>query len=231
MKKLWLRDMIRKIPKEDMQHAVAHRGFHNPKGRSDLRPLENPLAAFEAAWTNGVYLCECDVALTKDEKLVLAHDTDFSRLSLDPLSDNSNTKVSDLTFNKELIALTLKNGVRAPLLLEVLQSTSAIGQEAKLIIELKPGNNQAAMALARLLGRLDGVYVRSESEMLEPDGAAKLKALCDKYTVGVWGEGSEDPDDYETMHDLVKECGVSYFKTDLPHTFLTGVHGNGAVNK
>ena len=344
----WLRDMIRKIPKEDIQHAVAHRGFHNPKGRSDLRPLENSLAAFEAAWTNGVHLCECDVALTKDEKLVLAHDTDFSRLSLDPSSNNSNTKVSDLTF-KELIALTLKNGVRAPLLLDVLQSASAIGQEAKLIIEIKPGNNQAAMALARLLGRypeyiqhvavimsfdlwamhalrhelertfvaagdpkrissspllhspkvrsnsmdgrhyllgkkhpvqlpgvgsvtlpklmlltvahppdnnhelwvdcsdyapidgwlktddscLDGVYVRYESEMLEPDGAAELKALCDKYTVGVWGKGSEDPDDYETMHDLVKECGVSYFNTDLPHTFLTGsnttVHGNGLV--
>ena len=124
---LWLRDMIRKIPKDDIQHAVAHRGFHNPKGRSDLRPLENSLAAFEAAWTNGVHLCECDVALTKDEKLVLAHDMDFSRLSLDPSSDTSNTKVSDLTF-KELIALTLKNGVRAPLLLDVLQSASAIGR-------------------------------------------------------------------------------------------------------
>ena len=334
---LWLRDMIRKIPKDDIQHAVAHRGFHNPKGRSDLRPLENSLAAFEAAWTNGVHLCECDVALTKDEKLVLAHDTDFSRLSLDPSSDNSNTKVSDLTF-KELIALTLKNGVRAPLLMDVLQSASAIGQEAQLIIEIKAGNNQAAMALARLLVRypeliqhvavimsfdlwamhdlrqalertfvgageqkritstsspllhnpktrsnsmdgrhygnitlpklmlltvahppfnnhelwvdcsdyapidgwlttddscLDGVYVRYESDMLEPDGAAELKALCDKYTVGVWGKASKDPDDYETMHYLVKECGVSYFNTDMPHTFLAGssnsVHGNSVV--
>jgi glycerophosphoryl diester phosphodiesterase len=149
---LWLRDMIRQIPEDDIKHAVAHRGFHNPKGRSDLRPLENSLAAFEAAWTNGVHLCECDVALTKDEKLVLAHDSDFSRLSLDPSSDTSNRKVSELTF-KELIALTLKNGVRAPLLLDVLRSAHTIGPEAKLIIEIKPGNNQAAMALARLLAR------------------------------------------------------------------------------
>eukprot|EP00557_Chaetoceros_sp_GSL56_P001256 CAMPEP_0176491616 /NCGR_PEP_ID=MMETSP0200_2-20121128/8530_1 /TAXON_ID=947934 /ORGANISM="Chaetoceros sp., Strain GSL56" /LENGTH=451 /DNA_ID=CAMNT_0017889063 /DNA_START=620 /DNA_END=1975 /DNA_ORIENTATION=+ len=316
---LWLRDMIRQIPEDDIKHAVAHRGFHNPKGRSDLRPLENSLAAFEAAWTNGIHLCECDVALTKDEKLVLAHDSDFSRLSLDPSSDTSNRKVSELTF-KELIALTLKNGVRAPLLLDVLRSAHTIGPEAKLIIEIKPGNNQAAMALARLLARhpeyithvavimsfdlwamhelrgalgkmlsgeprrissspmlngdtfdrhsfhlsmggtipklmlltvahvpadnyelwvdcndyspidgwlqtdgscLDGVYVRFEPEMLEPDGAAELKALCKKYTVGVWGVVNKDPDDYETMRYLVKECGVSYFNTDLPRTFLT----------
>lgn len=316
---LWLRDMIRQIPEDYIKHAVAHRGFHNPKGRSDLRPLENSLAAFEAAWTNGIHLCECDVAVTKDEKLVLAHDSDFSRLSLDPSSDTSNRKVSDLTF-KELIALTLKNGVRAPLLLDVLRSAHTIGPEAKLIIEIKPGNNQAAMALARLLARypeyvthvavimsfdlwamhelrsalekmlsgeprrissysmldmdgiekgsfpsnfgvkmpklmlltvahvpadnyelwvdcndyspidgwlqtdgscLDGVYVRFENEMLEPDGAAELKALCKKYTVGVWGVVNKDPDDYETMCYLVKECGVSYFNTDLPRTFLT----------
>jgi len=332
---IWLRDMIKQIPEADIQHAVAHRGFHNPRGRSDLRPLENSLSAFEAAWSNGIHFCECDVAITKDEKLVLAHDSDFSRLSLDPSSDTSNRKVSDLTF-KELIALTLKNGVRAPLLLDVLRSANAIGPEAKLIIEIKPGNNQAAMALARLLGRypglvqhvavvmsfdlwamhefrralertfmateprrilsssplqsvgagsfkephmmqrsrmpsvahdgdlsnlqvpklmlltvahppkdhyelwvdvndyapidgwlktndscLDGVYVRYEPEMMEPDGTAELRALCEKYTVGVWGKASEDPDNYETMQYLVRECGVSHFNTDLPREFLS----------
>jgi hypothetical protein len=67
---------------------------------------------------------------------------------------------------------------------------------------------------------LDGVYVRFEPEMMEPDGAAELMALCKKYTVGVWGVVNKDPDDYETMRYLVKECGVSYFNTDLPRTFL-----------
>ena len=68
---------------------------------------------------------------------------------------------------------------------------------------------------------LDGVYVRYEPEMMEPDGAAALKALCKKYTVGVWGKAMEDPDDFETMHYLVKECGVTYFNTDLPREFLS----------
>ncbi len=319
----WLQDMIRRFPRDIIRHAVAHRGFHNPKDRSDLRPLENSLSAFEAAWSNGIHLCECDVALTKDEKIVLAHDDDFTRLALNPSSDNANVKISDLTF-KELIALTLKNGVRAPLLLDVLRSASAIGPDAKLIIEIKPGNNQAAMALARLFGRnpslmrhvavimsfdlfamhelrgalhrtfvtdclsrtptlsssfqdrspymrgsfdaadpttltipklmlltvadppidhyelcvdvddfspidgwlrtddsvLDGVYIRFQSEMLESDGTAHLKALCNKYPVGVWGMNGKDPDDYKTMEFLVKECGVSFFNTDLPRGFL-----------
>lgn len=323
----WLRDMIRQIPEKSIKHAVSHRGFHNPKGNSDQRPLENSLSAFEIAWTNGVHICECDVALTKDEKLVLAHDSDFSRLSLDPSSDSSNQKVSDLTF-RELVALTLKNGVRAPLLLEVLRSANHIGPQAKLIIEIKPGNSEAAMALARLLerypeymahvavimsfdlwamhelrgalertfaigeqnrgsmssspamhpvsvdrislalpklmlltvahppidhhelwvdvndyapidgwletdeSRLDGVYVRYEPEMMEPDGTAELKALCDKYTVGIWGMYGEDPDDYETMRYLVNKCGISFFNTDLPRDFLPKfISGNGYQRK
>jgi len=69
---------------------------------------------------------------------------------------------------------------------------------------------------------LDGVYVRYEPEMLEHDGAAELKALCEKYTVGVWGVATTDPDDYKTMHYLVNECGVSYINTDMPRNFLKG---------
>ena len=67
---------------------------------------------------------------------------------------------------------------------------------------------------------LDGVYIRFQSEMLESDGTAHLKALCNKYPVGVWGMNGKDPDDYKTMEFLVKECGVSFFNTDLPRGSL-----------
>ena len=59
------------IPPDDLAHLVAHRGFHSPLDRSDRRPLENSLAAYEAAWANGISLCECDVMLTRDGVLVL----------------------------------------------------------------------------------------------------------------------------------------------------------------
>ena len=336
----WLNNIVKDIPKSELQHMVAHRGFHTSQGRSDFRPLENSLSAFESAWSAGIHLCECDIALTKDEKLVLAHDEDFNRLALDKTSNSSRVKVSELTF-KELIALTLKNGVRAPLLKDVLMSANAIGPEAKLIIEIKPGNSEAGLALARLLlkypellthvavimsfdlwsmhslcaelhrllpqfhnsisnevydsqrfessptgqsllvhqttnsiertrtnslvsydsiykaslpklmlltvadqpenrfelcvdvsdysqidawlngtsTKLDGVYVRCQPEMLLPEGKAALQELAKKYTVGVWGKAGEDPDDHRMMHYLVKECGVTYYNTDLPRSF------------
>jgi glycerophosphoryl diester phosphodiesterase len=342
----WLNNIVKKIPQSELRHIVAHRGFHTSVGRSDFRPLENSLSAFEYAWSAGIHLCECDVALTKDEKLVLAHDEDFNRLALDRSSTSSNVKVSELTF-KELIALTLKNGVRAPLLKDVLMSANAIGPEAKLLIEIKPGNSDTGMALARLLVKypelmthvavimsfdlwsmhslcaelhrlfptfndvsakdttdpvrrpkseslnvygtspsghtfmncaaernrsnslvvyddipskvslpklmlltvadqpgnrfelcvdvsdyspidgwlhssytsLDGVYVRCQPDMLLPEGKKALQDLSKKYAVGVWGKAGEDPDDYRMMHYLVKECGVSFYNTDLPRSF------------
>lgn len=96
-----------------------------------------------------MHLCECDVGLTKDEKLVLAHDEDFSRLALDP---SKNKKVSDLTF-KEIIGLTMKSGTRPPLLLDVLKSAQTIGGNAKLVVEIKAGNDEAGTALVRLFRR------------------------------------------------------------------------------
>ena len=60
---------------------VAHRGFHSPSDR-DRRPIENSLEAYEMAWTAGVKLCECDVAVTSDGQIVLGHDADYDRLAL-----------------------------------------------------------------------------------------------------------------------------------------------------
>ena len=148
----WLRRLVSTITDGTLSRLVAHRGFHHIQDRNDKRPLENSLAAYELAWTSGIQLCECDVALTKDEKLVLAHDEDFQRLALDSKSEYSSRRVQDLTF-KELISLPLKSGLRCPLLIDVLRSAHAISETSKLIIEIKPGNFEAASALARLLWR------------------------------------------------------------------------------
>lgn len=148
----WLKRLIASIPASHLSGLVAHRGFHHIKDRADKRPLENSLAAYELAWTSGIHLCECDIALTKDEKLVLAHDEDFKRLALEDSSISASMKVSELTF-RELISLPLKSGMRPPLLIDVLRSAHAISDNARLIIEIKPGNVAAASALARMLFR------------------------------------------------------------------------------
>jgi hypothetical protein len=149
----WLKRLAASILDYNLlPHLVAHRGFHHIKDRDDKRPLENSLSAFEIAWTSGIHLCECDIAMTKDEILVLAHDDNFLRLALDSKSLNSSRQVSDLTF-RELMAIPLKSGVRPPLLIDVLRSARAISDYSKLVIEIKPGNEAAASALARLLIR------------------------------------------------------------------------------
>ena len=93
----WLRGVVAALGSAEAACLVAHRGFHSHLDR-DCRPLENSLNAYEAAWTSGVRLCECDITLTKDEKLVLAHDETFARLALDPTSRKSQHKVGDLTY-------------------------------------------------------------------------------------------------------------------------------------
>jgi glycerophosphoryl diester phosphodiesterase len=145
-----LREIVTRMQQLNMlHHVVAHRGFHNPTGRSDRRPVENSLQAYEMAWTNGISLCECDIALTKDERIILAHDEDFSRLALDPLAPKSHRKVGSLTY-AEVISIALQSGSRPPLLQDVLASAQAIGGTAQLIVEIKPGNRDSARALAKL---------------------------------------------------------------------------------
>jgi len=148
----WLRNMVAEIDPIYVPSLVGHRGFHNVHDRSDVRPLENSLMAYEAAWTSGICLCECDIALTKDERIILAHDENFARLGMDPTSPLCNRTVRDLTF-KELMSCPLKSGARPPLLFDVLRSAAAIGEHAKMIVEIKAGNTEAGPALARMFLR------------------------------------------------------------------------------
>lgn len=167
----WLKNMVKTIPVTVVSSLVAHRGFHCPRDNSGKRPLENSLSAFESAWASGLHLCECDVALTKDEQIVLAHDEDFARLALDPNSKSSNKKVSDLTL-REIISLTFKSGSRPPLLIDVLRSAEAIGERSQLVIEIKPGNEEVAEALIRLF--------RTHPELIE---RVALVMSFDVYTM------------------------------------------------
>ena len=46
------------------------------------RPIENSLTAYKSTWSSGIKYCECDIALTADDYLVLCHDVNFKRLVL-----------------------------------------------------------------------------------------------------------------------------------------------------
>ena len=99
-------------------HGFAHRGVH----RLDVIG-ENTLTAFAAALEIGAGI-ECDVRLTKDDQLIVFHDSDGSRLCDDlaviadsTLAELAHLRVGDQPIPTLVTLLALVDG-RIPLLIE-----------------------------------------------------------------------------------------------------------------
>jgi len=149
----WLRSQCQnKLTEQDRGTLVVHRGFHHVDDTYSNRPLENTLASFEQVWTANLNLCECDIALTRDGKIVMAHDETFERLALIEDGALNYKNVGELTL-RELLSLNLKSGNRPPLLVDVLRSAVTIGPQCKLVIEIKPGNKEIALPLCRMFDK------------------------------------------------------------------------------
>ena len=114
------------------------------------RPVENSLDAYQTAWSAGLRYCECDIAVTADGHLVLSHDSNFSRLALFRNDSKANIEVGRLTL-RDLMSLTLKSGSHPPVLMDLLVLAKRISRRAQMVVEIKPGNTEAAGALVRLL--------------------------------------------------------------------------------
>jgi glycerophosphoryl diester phosphodiesterase len=89
--------------------------------------LENTLPSFELARLLGIDAIELDVRQTGDDRLVVCHDADISRVS------DSNVKIGDITL-KQLQAITLADGQSVVPTLE--EALDMIGT-TPVIIELK----------------------------------------------------------------------------------------------
>jgi len=150
----FLRKVVSNIGAEAIDRLVAHRGFHdistegNKLSTTD-RPVENSLLSCTAAWKSGVKHCEVDVLALKDGHLVINHDDDLNRFSLDQ-SGHPKAKIQKLTYD-QVQDTPLVNGLSAPLLSDVLEQ--AVNLNGKLVAELKfdpkKGNS---LKLVELLG-------------------------------------------------------------------------------
>lgn len=188
---------------EMLASLVAHRGFHSERDDSVARPIENSLSSFEYAWSAGVHLAECDVGATKDEKIIMAHDEDFRRLALLSNVKESNTVVKDLTLS-DIMRMPLKHGARPPLLVDVLRSAMAIGEHAKLVIEIKPGNSEIVEPLMMLFNRHPALL--SRVAVIMSFDAYVIQEVADRFALknlhsnvggglGVIGEGKQSAED------------------------------------
>lgn len=128
-----------------MVYVVGHRGA------AGVMP-ENTLKGFGYAIALGVDYVECDVHLSRDQKLVVIHDATVERTT------NGHGAVRALPFAR-LRALDAGQGEMIPTLDEVLETTR---NEVHLLIELKGiGVEQAAVETVRAHGMVDDVTFSS----------------------------------------------------------------------
>lgn len=126
---------------QTQQAIIGHRGYVE-KG------VENTIQALEAAAENGATMVELDVQMTKDQGLVVMHDSNLQRLA------GINREVSDMTYD-ELVGLTLSQGdyqSQLPSFEEFVKRAQEL--DIDLLIELKPHgkepNKYAQLIVAKL---------------------------------------------------------------------------------
>src|SRR5574344_1216504 len=101
--------------------GIAHRGLHNDKF------TENGLNAFNNALQNNLAI-ELDVHLTKDNKLLVCHDSDLVRTT------GKKGIIEDLTYDEINQNYKLLDGEKVPLFSEVLKLTN---EKIPIVVELK----------------------------------------------------------------------------------------------
>jgi len=111
------------------QIIIAHRG-------ESFEAPENTLSSVNLAWENGADAVEIDIRLTKDNQVVVIHDSNTKRVS----GKYMKIKDSDLNELQKLDVGSYKNqkyiGEKIPTLWEVLKTVPA---EKKILIEIKSG--------------------------------------------------------------------------------------------
>ena len=168
--------LLDRIGTEDRVEIIAHRGA------AGARP-ENTLAAVEKAIEDGADWIEIDVQETADDRVVVAHDSDFMKQAGNPL------KVWDATM-EDLAGIDIGSWFspdyadqRTPLLSEVL---ALARDRARVLIELKYYGHDVDLEarVARVVeeaGMADQVAVMS----LSYDGVRKMRALRPDWPSGV----------------------------------------------
>lgn len=109
----------------DFFKGVAHRGLH------DDTKIENGLNAFKNAIDNG-FAFEFDIHLTKDNQLVVMHDSNLERTT------NKKGIIEELTLNEINENYRLLDGEKVPTLLDVIALNN---ERSTMVIELKPYMN------------------------------------------------------------------------------------------
>lgn len=133
---------------------------------------ENTLSSFKRALELGVDAVELDVRKTKDNEIVVIHNSDVNKTT------NGNGSVGDFTL-EQIKKFVTEKGEHIPTLEEVLD---ALGKRVKILVELKePGLEEKVLNLIRRKGLIGKVLIISFNE----DVLRKVRDLDDKVTLGL----------------------------------------------
>lgn len=152
-----------------MPAFVAHRG-------ASLDAPENTLAALRLGYAQGAEYCECDVRLTRDGEVVLAHDESLQRTA------GVGAHVSELTL-AELRGLEVGawrgeqwRGEKIATLAEALALVARAGEGRRLLIEIKSGpKTVSGIAAALVASGCDAAAVLLMS--FDPEVVAEARSV------------------------------------------------------
>ena len=178
-------------------YGICHRGYHNSVD------IENGLRAFKNAIKNDMAI-ELDVHLTKDNKLVVIHDSSLLRVT------GKEGIVEDLTLEELRDNYLLKDDEQIPSLQEVL---SLINERVPLVIELMVYKRNYKALANKLKEELKDIKDRSKYMLISFDPRALLPfkkfGIVRQLLVA-----------HDNKHEYVYHFRHFFEGVDLEYTFL-----------
>lgn len=178
-------------------YGICHRGYHNSVD------IENGLRAFKNAIKNDMAI-ELDVHLTKDNKLVVIHDSSLLRVT------GKEGIVEDLTLEELKNNYLLKDDEQIPSLQEVL---SLINERVPLVIELKVYKRNYKALANKLKEELKNIKDKSKYMLISFDPRALLPfkkfGIVRQLLVA-----------HDNKHEYVYHFRNFFEGVDLEYTFL-----------
>lgn len=148
---------------------IAHRGIHNNK---DIP--ENSMLAFKMA-IDKEYAIEFDIEITKDDKLIIHHDTNLVRMT------GVNKKVEDMTLNEIKELNLLDTNEKIPTFKELLE---LVNGKVFLDIEVKSTKKKDKI-IDLILDELKDYKGELSLKSFDPFIVSKLKKRNTKYKIGL----------------------------------------------
>ena len=175
--------------------VIAHRGFHTTKGS-----CRNSLAALKEAQKLGIYGSECDINLTKDGEILVAHggyhpDKSIHKEEMERVNIQKSTTA-------EVQAIPLENGEVMPTLDQYL-AQAAKCKKTKLIIEIKKHYTPAKETeiVEKTIAKVAEYGLNDQVEYIafRPWVCFELKRLAPEGTPIAYLNGDYDPTYIEGM--------------------------------